>query len=182
MRATCLLFCAAPAFLLARPAADQIVAPMATATAALPSTRILHFDAKGQQVATGEVADHREEMLYRDSVGGYIRIDYPSGKLRRLVPYAHFLYGIKYGAETSFYETGEIKSRCEFNLDGPSGYYTQFYRNGKLHSRILLGNDLLKNTKGEAFGPDGQPQEFSPLVEKMPTLGCGGYDVIMAVV
>lgn len=182
MRVTFLLFCAAPAFLSARPAASQIAAPMATATAALPPTRILHFDAKGQQVATGEVADHREEMLYRDSVGGNIRIDYPSGKLRRLVSYTHFRYGIKYGAETSFYETGEIKSRCEFNLVGPIGYYSQFYRSGKLRSRIPLGNDLPKNTKGEAFGLDGQPQEFSPLVEKMPTLGGGGNDVIVAAV
>ena len=104
---------------------------MATATAALSPTRMLYFDAKGRQVATGDGADHREEMLYRYSVGGNVRIYYPSGKLRRLVPYAHFRYGIKYGAETGFFEIGEIKSRCEFNPDGSVGYYAQFYRNGK---------------------------------------------------
>ena len=175
--------CAAISLLLAQPAASQSAPPVAVATAAKPASRILYFDAKGKIMASAEGADHREEMVYRDSVGGTVRIYYPSGKLRRVVPYAHFAYGVKYGAETGFYETGEIKSRCEFNLDGPVGYHQQFYRNGKLRSRIPVGEDLPNGTKAEAFGADGQPQEFSHEVEKMPMLqGRTGSAAILAVV
>jgi protein TonB len=111
-----------------------------------------------------------------------VRVYYPSGKLRRVVPYLHFRYGIKYGAEMSFYETGEIKSRGEFNADGPVGYYQQFYRNGQVRLRMPVGLNLPKNAKGEAFGPDGQPQPFSAESEKMPSLGEGGNAVIVAAV
>ncbi|MDB5234110.1 MAG: hypothetical protein JWR44_1103 [Hymenobacter sp.] len=186
MRSTLLLGCAGLALLVNQPAFSQTAtapgpAP-ALASAAVPAPRTLYFDALGRQVTEPEKADHREEVTYHDSIGGTVRIYYPSGKLRRVVPYLHFAGGLKYGAETSFYETGEIKSRCEYNLDGPVGYHLQFYRNGKLRSRIPVGAELPMNTKSESFGPDGQPMEFKAETEKMPTMGSGGNAAIVSAV
>jgi protein TonB len=177
MRATLFLTCSALALMLARPAAGQSAPAVA---AAPPATQTLYFDIQGKQISTAEGAEHREEVTYRDSLGGTLRIFYPSGKLRRMVPYAHFAHGVKYGAETSYYESGEIKSRCEYNLNGPVGYHIQFYRNGKVRSRLPLGKNLPKKTKPESFGPDGQPREFKAEVEKMPTLDGGGNAAIVS--
>ncbi|MBJ6109156.1 TonB family protein [Hymenobacter sp. BT523] len=128
---------------------------------------------------TAEGADHREDMIYQDSVGGSVRVYYPSGKLRRVVPYLHFAYGIKYGSETSFYETGELKSRCEYKVDGPVGYYQQFYRNGKVRFRTPVGSDLPKDAQSEGFGPDGLPftAAYNKEHSKMPAMRGGGGNV-----
>ncbi len=165
--------------LYAEPVAAQNNPAAAVAT---PATQTLYFDAMGKELKSAEGADHREEKIYRDSIGGTVRIYYPSGKLRRVVPYLHFQYGIKYGAEMSFYESGEIKSRCVYNTKGPLGYHEQFYRNGKVSARYPLGLDLPLNAKGEMFGPDGQPRAQGVALEKMPTLAGAGNRAIVATV
>ena len=67
-----------------------------------PATRTLYFSATGRRLPSADSADHREEMVYHDSIGGTVRVYYPSGKLRRVVPYLHFAREIKYGAECGF--------------------------------------------------------------------------------
>lgn len=150
------------------------------APATVPPKRMLYYDAQGRQVATAEKAEHREEMVYRDSIGGNLRIYYPSGSLRRLVPYLHFGRGVKYGMETSFYETGEVKSRCPYQVEqmGPS---EQFYRNGQLRFRQAFGvGPDGKTLLGQAFLADGKPApEGRRASEKMPSLkgtGSSGSD------
>ena len=149
----------------------------------VPATRVRYFNAAGREVAKAEEADHREDQIFRDSVGGTVRIYYPSGKLRRIEPYLHFDYGIKYGAVTSFYESGEVKSRCQYNHEGPVGYYVQYYRTGRVRFRSPQGLDLPLDAKAEAFGPDGQPYPEGHVdpQDKMPTLK-GGEQNILAVV
>lgn len=65
-------------------------------------TVTLYYNARGHRQNAAKKADHREELVYRDSVGGTARVYYPSGKVRRLVPYAHFAYGLRQGSEMSF--------------------------------------------------------------------------------
>lgn len=156
-------------------------APVVAAT--VPPVRKHYFNAAGKEISTAEGADHHEDQIYRDSVGGTVRIYYPSGKLRRMVSYAHFDYGIKYGVEASFYETGEIKSQCAYNLAGPVGYYTQFYRTGKVRFRNPQGLDLPLDAKAEAFGPEGQPYPEGHVEpqDKMPTLKGGEQNIVAAV-
>lgn len=153
------------------------------AAPAVTVPQIQYVNAEGKFVANAENADHREEQVYRDSVGGTIRIYYPSGKLRRMVPYINFKKGLRYGAETSFYETGEVKSRCVHSLRGPVGYYTNYYRSGQVRSRLPVGIDLPLDAKGEAFGPDGQPftAEQAVSTDKMPTLKNGDQHLVVAV-
>ena len=146
-------------------------APVATTTAIVPPKRVLYYDAQGRQVAAADKAEHREELVYRDSIGGNLRIYYPSGSLRRLVPYLHFGRGIKYGMETSFYESGEVKSRCPYKVEqaGPS---EQFYRNGQLRFRQVMGVGTDgKALPVQAFRPDGTPAtDQDAHTEKMPLL------------
>jgi periplasmic protein TonB len=151
--------------------------------AAAPATRLRYFNAAGKEVAKAAEADHREDQIFRDSVGGTVRIYYPSGKLRRIEPYLHFDYGIKYGAVTSFYETGEVKSRCQYNREGPVGYYVQYYRTGQVRFRNPQGLDLPLDAKSEAFGPDDQPYPEGHVdpKDKMPTLKGGEQNIVAAV-
>ncbi|UOQ95973.1 TonB family protein [Hymenobacter sp. 5317J-9] len=177
LRFSCLLALATCFFALVCPAvAQQSPVDAVAKTATVPATKTLYFDAQGRQIASAEGADHREDVIYRDSVGGTVRVYYPSGKLRRVVPYVHFAYGIKYGSETSFYETGELKSRCDYKGEGPVGYYQQYYRSGNVRYRTPLGKDLPKDAKGGAFGPDGQAltDAYSKEHLKMPTMRGGG--------
>ena len=171
---------------LIRPAYGQaLVAPATTPAAsqlALPATKVFYFNGKGQQIASIDSVDHREELVYRDSIGGTVCIYYPSGKLRRIIPYLHFGRGIKYGAESSFYETGEPKSHCEYNLQGLVGAYEQFYRSGQVRMRTSLIGGLLGNGQGELYGPDGKPAEENPTQDKLPSLGSGGTAAIVAAV
>jgi protein TonB len=171
---------------LSKPAYSQaLVAPANTPSdtpLALPATKTFYFNRKGQQIAPTDSVDHREELVYRDSIGGNVRIYYPSGKLRRIISYLHFGRGIKYGAESSFYETGELKSHCEYNLQGLVGAYEQFYRSGQVRMRTSLTGGLLGKGQGELYGPDGKPAEENPAQDKLPSLGAGGSAAIVAAV
>lgn len=170
--------------LLAQSAAGQTLAPNAPPPAAnlLPATQTLYFDARGRIVAQADSAEHREELVYRDSVGGTRRIYYPSGKLRRLVTYQHFRRSLQEGPESSYYETGELKSRCEYTLAGPAGPYVQFYRNGQVRMRTSLTGGWLGKGTGQAFGPDGKSIGFDATRDKRPSLGPGGNAAIVAAV
>jgi len=170
--------------LLAHSATGQALTSHATQPAAslLPATQTLYFDARGQLVAQADSAEHREEVVYRDSVGGTRRIYYPSGKLRRLVTYQHFRRGLQEGPESSYYETGELKSRCDYTLTGPVGPYVQFYRNGQVRMRTSLTGGWLGKGTGQAFGPDGKAIGFDATRDKRPRLGPGGNAAIVAAV
>jgi len=141
----------------------------------LPPKSVFYYDAQGRPVATAEKAEHREEMVYRDSIGGNLRIYYPSGNLRRLVSYLHFGRGLKYGTETSFYETGEVKSRCPYKVE-QTGPYEQFFRNGQLRFRQSFGVAPDGHAlPGAAFASDGKPvPEGRRATEKMPALRGAG--------
>ena len=39
-----------------------------------PATRTLYISATGRFLPTADSADHREEMVYRDSIGGTVRV------------------------------------------------------------------------------------------------------------
>jgi protein TonB len=171
-------------FLLAHPATGQELTtnvPKSSVSLA-PATQTLYFDAHGRPVAQADSAEHREELIYRDSVGGTLRIYYPSGKLRRLVAYQHFRRGIQAGPESSYYETGELKSRCEYTQAGPVGPYVQFYRSGQVRMRTSLTGGWLGKGTGQAFGPDGKPVGFDATRDKRPSLGPGGNAAIVAAV
>jgi protein TonB len=171
---------------LSRPAASQaLVAPATTpsaSTLALPANKTFYFNSRGQQIAPTDSVDHREELVYRDSIGGTVRVYYPSGKLRRIISYLHFGRGIQYGGESSFYETGEIKSHGDYNLQGLVGAYEQFYRSGQVRMRTSLTGGLLGQGQGERYGPDGKPAVENPAQDKLPSLGSGGSAAIAAAV
>ena len=159
--------------LIAGAARAQTGAPVAAGTGApaVPPKRVFYYDAEGREVASADKAEHREELVYRDSIGGNLKIYYPSGALRRQVSYLHFGRGIKYGPEMSFYETAELKSRCPYKIE-QAGPHEQFYRSGQLKFRhpFGLGPDG-KTVPGQAFSPDGKPISYAEAhTEKMPSL------------
>ena len=180
------LFCAASLLLgAAQPACSQQLAGAGLATGAgLPPNRTWYYDVKGQTVkGTDNNIDHRSEMSYEDSVGGKLRIYYPSGKLRREVPYRDLSKGVKYGVESSYYESGEIKSRSEYGPKGPVGNYVQFYRNGAIRISTKPKNGF-GGGNSSAFEPDGKPFKYNPLKEELPVYseGKGGLAEIVAAI
>lgn len=158
------------------------LAPAATGGAGHPATRTLYVSATGRFLPTADSADHREEMVYRDSTGGTVRVYYPSGKLRRVVPYLDFARGIQYGAECGFYETGEIKCRYEYGPAGPVGPAVQYYRNGQVRLRTSPLSAEYPKGLSEVFRPDGQPLVLPREQQPMPTLHGGGpADIVAAI-
>lgn len=168
----------------ATPAAAQQPADAPAKTNPVPPTVTLYYNAKGHRQATAEGADHREELVYRDSAGGTARVYYPSGKVRRLVPYAHFAYGLRQGSEMSFYETGELKSRCEYQLNAPLSPCLQYYRTGGVRWRMPVQEvAATAEPRGECLMPDGTPATAEFLKsEKMPAMLNGRNATPQAVV
>ncbi|MDO7873898.1 TonB family protein [Hymenobacter sp. ASUV-10] len=155
------------------------LAQAGTPPVARPAKRVLYMSKKGELVASPDSADHREELVYRDSVGGVARIYYPSGKLRRTVPYVHFDRGIRYGEELGFYETGEIKSRRSYKLYEPVGEALTYYRSGAVRSRTTYETN--GKSKTEYLTPEGQPRPAPDIkTEKMPVFQNGGYKEMVA--
>ena len=160
-----------------------VSAGSAVASVTKPAKRVLYFGKRGSLVSNPDSADHREELIYRDSVGGTARIYYPSGKLRRMVPYLHFERDIRYGIELSFYETGEIRSRREIKLNEPVGESLTYYRNGTIRSRIVHDSKDKSKQQITYYTESGAPRPApGPEAEKMPALGTGGYDEIVAAI
>ncbi|MGI4874573.1 MAG: TonB family protein [Janthinobacterium lividum] len=162
----------------AHPGHSQL-SSIAASSPQLPATRTLYFDAKGRLLPSADSADHREQVVYRDSIGGTVRVYYPSGKLRRVVPYLHFARGIKYGAECGFYETGELKSRYEYGPNGPVGPVVQYYRSGQVRLRTSPADEAHPQGLSEAFSPEGQPLVLTLDQQQMPTLNGGGPAAIV---
>lgn len=181
MRFIVLLTMLGVALFSARSARSQL-SPTAASLPQLPATRTLYFNTKGRLLPSADSADHREQMVYRDSIGGMVRVYYPSGKLRRVVPYLHFARGLKYGAECGFYETGELKSRYEYGLEGPVGPAVQYYRSGQVRLRISPADPAHPKGLSEVFSPDGQPLVLTPDQQQMPTLNGGGPAAIVEAV
>lgn len=186
MRYACILALACLDLVLELPALAQTTpAPDATSAPAssIPAKRTFYYNTKGQPQKSADGADHREEFMYRDSIGGTLRVYYPSGKLRRMVSYLNFERGVKYGIEAGFYETGEIKSRRVFQGQ-QVGPFEQFYRDGKVRIRVPLGDGPDGNPlPAELFLPDGKPAPATGFAnEKMPMLNGRGNQAIVEAV
>ena len=151
------------------------------ATAAVPHTQTNFYNAKGRLVATADSAEHREEMVFQSPVGGQLRIYYPSGRLRREVAYLDFSQRIKQGPETSYYETGEVKSRCRYENDVPVEPYVQYYRTGSVRYRMNVKSGFF-GSSGAAFTPEGKPLKYDLKTQVKPTLNGGGDQAIVAAV
>jgi protein TonB len=150
-----------------------------TVASAKLEKRVLYIGKRGGLVANPDSADHREELVYRDSVGGVARIYYSSGKLRSMVPYVHFERDIRYGVESSFYETGEIKSRCEYKQNKVVGEALTYYRNGVVRSKATTDKGGKQHI--EYFTPEGLPRAAPSLeTAKMPMFHHGGSREIVA--
>jgi periplasmic protein TonB len=165
----------------AHPAGAQAPAQDPGATGALPASRISYYNNQGRSVASTDSAEHREEMVFQSPAGGQLRIYYPSGKLRREVAYLDFSQRIKQGTETSYYETGEVKSRCRYQNDVPVEPYLQYYRTGQVRCRMNVKSGFF-GSSGAAFTPDGKSLKYDLQTQQKPTLNGGGDQVIVAAV
>ncbi|MGI4870308.1 MAG: TonB family protein [Janthinobacterium lividum] len=179
-----------PRLAVAQQSASPAPAPAASSapaavSAPVPAKLVLYFNADGRRIATAEGADHREELMYHDSIGGIARIYYPSGKLNRVVGYLHFAGGIKHGGETSFYETGEVKSHADYKVGEQIGPYLQYYRAGQIRLRTYLPSPATdEKVRSDGFLPDGQPMsaEAAERLDRMPTYAGGGAEAIIAAI
>ena len=154
---------------------------LAAPPAPVPASRTTFYNAQGRLLARPDSADHREEMVFDGPTGGVRRVYYPSGRLRRETAYLDFDQRIKQGAETSYYETGEVKSRCRYQRDAPTEAYVQYYRNGGVRSRTNVKSGFFGST-GSAFTPEGKPLKYDPQTQLKPTLNGGGDQAIAAAV
>ncbi|WP_324678907.1 TonB family protein [Hymenobacter sp. GOD-10R] len=126
-------------------------------------------------------ADHRVETTYRDSVGGSVRVFYPSGKLRSYVPYLNIKRHIHHGVSSYYYESGQVRTQEDYIGGKLQGQRLTFYPDGKPKRKESYDKGVF--VSGECYGPDGTQVAFFPY-EVMPVYseGTGDKDAVVQAV
>ena len=109
----------------------------------------------------------RIETTLRDSVSGTVRSYYlPSGNPKASTSFADVRKFIRQGSSSEYYESGQLHSQATYEGGKCVGDFTTYYPNGTLKRRdqYSAASEL---TKGECFGPDGQPTAYFAY-EQMP--------------
>ncbi|MDO7873896.1 hypothetical protein Q5H93_04060 [Hymenobacter sp. ASUV-10] len=154
--------------LLATPAAAQTT----------PKKVTIYLAADGTQLPSADGADHRAEITLRDSVSGMMKEYFPSGKIRRIVPYAHVGQGIRHGVEMTYDENGKLRRRQEFVAGQRQGELQLFDAAGTLSRKVTFDQD--KKTGQQCFTVAGEPKECK--TEKvLPAFPDGANGVIRAI-
>ena len=130
-----------------------------------------YIDAFGQKLPSEDGAHHRIERTFRDSLSGSEKLYNAAGKLTQITPYADMAHLIKLGPQTTFYETGQLRTKEDFVGAQRNGEFLVFYPEGKHKRREIYMAD--KRQSGNCFAPDGSPVAFYEY-EKMPTYKGGG--------
>jgi hypothetical protein len=128
-----------------------------------PRKVTIYLAADGGQLPSAEGADHRAEITMRDSVSGLLKEYYPSGKLWKIVPYAHVGRGIRHGVEMSYDESGQLRRRQEFVAGMRQGELQVFDGKGTVSRTTTFDHD--KPVAQQCFTPAGQAKECK--TEKM---------------
>ncbi|WP_201985562.1 hypothetical protein [Hymenobacter rubidus] len=150
--------------------AIPLIATAQSAPANGPRKVTVYMTAGGQQLPTPDGAHHRAEITMRDSVSGMMREYYPSGKLWRIVPFAHVGLGIRHGVAMSYDEAGKLRKREDFLAGQRQGEVQLFDATGQLSRTMVY--DKGKRISQQCFTPTGQPEQCQE--EKQPPLYPGG--------
>lgn len=134
---------------------------------------VAYFDAHNKKLPSAEGADHRVETTRTDSVGGKVRVFYPSGKLKSYTPYLHIRRHIRHGRCLTYYESGQLHVQEDLIRNKREGEFLVFYLDGKPRRREQYAAG--QRTAGECFGPDGQAVAFFEY-EQMPVYPVGDGD------
>ena len=130
----------------------------------------------GQKLPGAEGADHRIERTFRDSLSGLERVYNAAGKLLTITPYADLVHGIKLGPCTTYYETGELRSKDDYVGAKRNGEFVVYYPDGKVKRRETYVANERKSAA--CFAQDGSPVLYYPY-EVMPVYERGGNDEIV---
>jgi len=84
----------------------------------------------GQKLPGAEGAHHRIERTFRDSLSGTERVYNAAGKLLEITPYADMAHLIKIGPRTTFYETGQLRTKDDYVGANRNGEFLVYYPEG----------------------------------------------------
>ncbi|GAA4358179.1 hypothetical protein GCM10023185_23550 [Hymenobacter saemangeumensis] len=125
----------------------------------------------GRLLPGPEGAHQRLEYTYRDSLSGTVRMYNASGKLVSNTPYAHMASQLKFGPETTYYETGELRTKDDYVSNMRNGEFLVFYKDGKIKRREIYKENV--RITGECYDSEGKVLPFSEY-EVMPRFRGGG--------
>ena len=141
-----------------------------------PQKQTMYLGTDGAVVADPKSAHHRLDITFRDSVSGSIREYDATGKLTEITPYADIDHLVKLGPKTTYYLTGQMRTKEDFVGNKRQGQYLMFSPEGKLKRRETYAADV--RIGGECFNIDGQQVPFFEY-EVMPSYKGGGTDQMM---
>jgi len=168
-------------FLLLVGAMPAATAQEATSPAAPAAKKVEYFDAHHKPLSSADGADYRVETIMRDSVAGTERVYYSSGKLKKSTPYGHLRLRIEHGVKTTWYETGQMRSKEDYVAGKRHGDLLVYYPNGTLRRRDKFERD--QRTAGECFGSEGQPiPYFEYLIMPVYSEGAGDNASVVAAI
>lgn len=123
-----------------------------------PARETWYFDKNGARLPSAEGADHRTEIIFRDSVAGSVRDYYASGTLKRFMVYGNLRSRLLHGNCTWWYESGQLRRQAAYVAGRLHGELRSFYSNGTPKRREVY--DHGKRVLGESFGSDGLPVPY----------------------
>ena len=82
---------------------------------------------------------------------------FPSGKLQRIIPFAHVRLGVRHGVVMHYDEAGKLRKREEYLGGLRQGEVKLFDAAGTLSRAMVYNKD--KRTSQQCFTPAGQPME-----------------------
>ena len=146
---------------------------LAQSSPTYPQKQTVYVGTDGAVITDPKNAHHRLEITLRDSLTGSVREFDAAGKLTEITPYADIDNLVKLGPKTTYYPSGQMRTKEDFVGNKRQGEFLMFYPEGKLKRRETYAADV--RLSGECFSSDGQQVPFFEN-EVMPSYKGGGTD------
>jgi protein TonB len=141
-----------------------------------PYKTVEYIAADNHVLPSPEGAHHRIERTFRDSLSGWERVYDAAGHLAEMALYADIIHRISLGPRTTFYESGQLRTKEDLVAGKRNGEFLVYYPEGQLKRRETYQADVRQ--AGECFAKDGSPVPYYPY-QVMPSYKGGGSDRIV---
>lgn len=159
------------ALLIAAPLAGRAQAPAQVSRPSVSSFFTPDFQPSTAADSTALCA----ETIFRDSVAGFTRVYYASGRLKQYIPYADVDRRVRYGCFSTWYEDGQMCTKEDYVNGVRHGELLTYYPDGTLKRRETYING--RASIGRCYGPNGYPVPYF-IYEQLP-LYPGGSEQLL---
>jgi protein TonB len=157
--------------LLTGPFASRAQAPRA----AVPSPVSSFFTPDFRPISAPDSTSLCAETTFRDSLSGFTRVYYPSGRLKQYIPYGNLPRNVRHGCFSTWYENGQMCTKEDYVNGVRHGDLLTYYPDGTLKRRekYVSGRAGI----GTCYNPDGTPIPYF-VYEQLPLYPGGDGELL----